>query len=101
MCQSSVQSPEEREAVHVEETREVEPSAAQSQSNSQSSEVVAPAEEPVLRRSSRTTQKPPRLIEEILGFLCSFSDMLNLKGGGDVVSESYLCRCRCEATLTG
>ena len=64
-CQSSVQSPEEREAVHVEETRDVEPSAAHSQSNLQSSEVGAPTEEPVLRRSSRTTQKPPRLIEEM------------------------------------
>ena len=64
-CQSSVQSPEEREAVHVEETHEVEPSAALSQSNLQPSEVGAPAEEPVLRRSSRTTQKPPRLIEEM------------------------------------
>ena len=57
--------PEEREAVHVEEVREVEPSAAHSQSNMQSSEVGAPAEEPVLRRSSRTTQKPPRVIEEM------------------------------------
>ena len=46
-CQSSVQSPEEREAVHAEETREVEPSAAHSQSDLQSSEVGAPAEEPV------------------------------------------------------
>ena len=64
-CQSSVQSPEEREAVRAEETREVEPSAAHSQSDLQSSEVGAPAEEPVLRRSSRTTQKPPRLIEEM------------------------------------
>ena len=64
-CQSSVQSPEESEAVHAEETREVEPSAAHSQSTLQSSEVGAPAEEPVLRRSSRTTQKPPRLIEEM------------------------------------
>ena len=64
-CQSSLQSPEEREAVHAEETREVEPSAAHPQLDLQSSEVGAPAEEPVLRRSSRTTQKPPRLIEEM------------------------------------
>ena len=57
--------PEEREAVQVEETCKVESSAAHSQSNLQSNEVSAPEEEPVLRRSSRTTQKPPRLIEEM------------------------------------
>ena len=51
-------------AVQVKDTREVESSAAHSQSNLQAKKVGAPAEEPVLRRSSRTTQKPPRLIEE-------------------------------------
>ena len=61
-CHCIAGNAEEREAVHVEETREVEPSAAHSQSNWQSSEVGAPAEEPVLRRSSRTTQKPSRLL---------------------------------------
>ena len=42
-CQLFVQSPEEREAVHVEETHEVESSAVHSQSNSHSNEVGAPA----------------------------------------------------------
>ena len=63
--QSSVQSPEEREVMQVEETGEVESSAAHVQSNSQSNEVGAPAEELVLRRSSGTTQKPPRLIKKM------------------------------------